>query len=778
MRLAKTACLILAFVGVVAASRADTLRLKSGLTYTGRVVKLNDFGVYSSVNPHAGKGTTGRIWLVDDGPRRISVPGRQGEEDIEEKQPLISGVPSFKFPQHKTGQANFPSQIGSFSRIEEFDEFGHGMVQLQTPDGPVNVYLGIVELRPDYVRIESLSHDWSFSRTTQSLGPDVIERLLLQKVNRSKVEERRALVAFYEDAEMYRLAKQEVEQLEKDFPDQKKWCDGISAEMHALDTTRALNELTRRRTAGQHLLTYGAAKTFPLEHVSAEIHREVTQIVGEYDALRERRSDILLQLDMLQSQLPAEEVAKLRPMRSLLSDELHAVENMDRLAPYEQIAKDPGVGDSEKLALAYSSWVVGPSDAVESLSAAVRMWDMRFLILEYLRTTESPARRAEIIQTLEATEDFSVERLARMVEYLPMLEDSAPIPPTVPTTVEIASDGAGAPLSYVVILPKEYNPQHTYPLLVVLHARGAVAEDEARWWAGDLDREGQAQRRGFITIAPRYVPSKQSEYEYDLSSHRAVLGAIRHAMRTHRVDADRVVLAGHGMGGDACFDLGMSLPDVFAGVAPICGKSQKYCKFYYGNAMKSSWYVVAGQRDRDTVAMNMRDLNRYFLKGSDIIYCEYKERGFEPYPEELPRLMDWAETVRRKPLKEYMEFEANTLRSFDNHFHWVQAGSLPPELFQPIVWEDRKKKVRELPINGKITAGGPESCTVYVTHPGKTTSILFSPEMVNFEARVRVHVNSREQFNGLLKPSAEALLEDLRTRADRKRLFWTRLDLN
>ena len=189
--------------------------------------------------------------------------------------------------------------------------------------------------------------------------------------------------------------------------------------------------------------------------------------------------------------------------------------------------------------------------------------------------------------------------------------------------------------------------------------------------------------------------------------------------------------------------------------------------------MKTSWYVVSGQRDRDTVSENMRDLNRYFRKGADITYCEYKERGYEPYTEELPRLMDWAETVRRKPIQEYKEFEAHTLRAFDNHFHWVQAGTLPEKLFQPIVWEDRQKNIQEMPITGKITPGG----TVYVTHPGKTCTVWFSPQMIDFEERVRVHVSGTEKFNGFLKPSVEALLEELRTRADRKRLFWTRLDL-
>ncbi len=775
MRLAQVASLALALSAVVTEARAETLKLKSGLTYSGRVVGLNEVAVYSSQKSDLNKSNPAScpIWMVDDGPRRLSVPGGQMAEVIEDEK-LPSSIISFKFPQRRTGQQNFPSQVGTFSRIEEFDEFGHGMVQLAVPDGKLDILLGIVELRPDYVQIMALKHDWMFARTTQSLGPDVLQRLLKNRVDRTKLLDRRKLIVFYQQAEMYQAARLELEQLKQDFPEEQPWCEEVMAGMNELDYRRALNEITRRQTAGQHLLAYGAVKTFPVEGVSADIRRQVKGILDEYDAVRERKANILLQLDMLQAAIPADQAAQLKPLRSFLGDELHAVENLNRLAPYEQIAGDPQVSASEKLALAYSSWVVGSSDAVDSLPSAVRMWGMRFLILEYLRTPDHAVRRAEIIKTLEETEDASVERLARMVEFLPVLEDSDPIPVGTPTTIQIASTGAGIPLSYVVVLPKEYNPQHTYPLLVVLHSSGTDATQEARWWAGDAEREGHGQRRGFITISPHYAQPNQTHHEYDLASHRAVLGSIRHAMRTYKVDADRVVLAGHGMGADACFDLGMSHPDVFAGVAPICGKSQQYCKFYYGNAMHLPWYVVSGQRDRDTVSENMRDLNRYFRKGADITYCEYKERGFESYSEELPRLMDWAETVRRKPIRECLEFEVKTLRAFDNHFHWIQAGTLPKELFQPVVWEDRNQRVREMPITGKITPGG----TVYLTHPGKTTTVWFSPDTIDFEERVRVHVNGTEQFNGSLTPSVAVLLEDLRTRADRQRLFWARLDLN
>ncbi|MEZ6051017.1 MAG: hypothetical protein R3C02_06440 [Planctomycetaceae bacterium] len=90
---------------------------------------------------------------------------------------------------------------------------------------------------------------------------------------------------------------------------------------------------------------------------------------------------------------------------------------------------------------------------------------------------------------------------------------------------------------------------------------------------------------------------------------------------------------GHGMGGDAAFDIGMSHPDYFAGVIPIIGVCDQHCKVYWDNAPELAWYVVGGEKDRDTLD-NAKVLNRMMIGGYDLTYAEYIERGYESYFEE------------------------------------------------------------------------------------------------------------------------------------------------
>ena len=123
-------------------------------------------------------------------------------------------------------------------------------------------------------------------------------------------------------------------------------------------------------------------------------------------------------------------------------------------------------------------------------------------------------------------------------------------------------------------------------------------------------------------IAPDYAPANQAEYDYDSATHHHVLSAMNDARRRFTIDSDRIYLTGHGMGADAAFDLGFSHPDEFAGVIPICGIMDHYCKFYRENAVGSAWYVIGGELDRDKAARN--------LPNFDLIYKHKVSRSISP----------------------------------------------------------------------------------------------------------------------------------------------------
>ena len=158
-------------------------------------------------------------------------------------------------------------------------------------------------------------------------------------------------------------------------------------------------------------------------------------------------------------------------------------------------------------------------------------------------------------------------------------------------------------------------------------------------------------------------------------------------------------------------------------------------------------------------------------KHQDMLYCDYKARGFEPYGEEQERIFEWMQTKRRLPLGEAKDFELGSLRVSDHRFHWFAAHDLPDRLFPPLPSEGPVTGATARRFKGHIAPGGP----IYVNHPGKGTTLWLSPELIDFDVRHRISINNKVVSTGFVEPALEALLEDLRLRGDRERLFWARL---
>ncbi|MDB4802668.1 hypothetical protein OAH05_01940 [bacterium] len=762
----QTTCL-LALLLIPAVSRADEVHLKNGVILNGTAVQVTGLNAAMAGRNAKGPIRLDSFWLVDDGVRQFFVHRLLVDQIIEEED--LAQKVIFELEHLKTNKKKGPGIVGGFSGAEPFNKFGRRTVILTTKDGPTPIVQGITKLRPDYFQLEGITHQWEYALDTKTLPSEILMSLIEQSSDRTDPSERKATVTFFLQADMLTEAQRELDRIAEEFPELEDWAKEYRQKIAEANARSGINEVQRRRLAGQHQLAYLIAKKAPADEVSATVFREAQDIISEYDSALMNSEEIKLSLDMLQSVLKDKKQAeRLRSMRATLVDELR-YENIERLNPYLRAQLDNTLSAEQKLALAYSGWILGEANASLDLDEAILIWEARFLVLEFLRNSDDPLLDDELITKLTDLEYVSMQRIVQMIPLLPAPQQGPILPPAdiVERDVPVGTDDS--PTKYSLMLPPEYSPYREYPLLVVLRSAGGTYEKEIQWWAGDKARQGWAQRRGYIVIAPHYTDETTSTYGGNTTAHEVVINSIKDLQKRYRVDSSRVFLAGHGMGADACLDIGMSRFDWFAGVIPITGECGRICNYYSDNGPDLGWYLVNGQRDRATLDTNAGVFNSVMKQGRNVIYLDYKNRGYESYFEEQERIFEWMQLQRRPQLSELKEWEAKTMRLSEDQFHWVDAHRFRSDLFPVDIYSSKRAKM----ISGMAKLNN----NIHVQVPGSGATVWLSPELVDFNDRVRVTFNRRRVSSDFVQPSMKTLLERLRETGDRQRLYWAKLEL-
>ncbi|QDT77216.1 hypothetical protein Mal35_06420 [Gimesia maris] len=772
--------LILCFLGLdffpFPAAQAGEVELEHGTIIRGSLVPIlgltdalaskleGDVPIQESARTFDGA----PIYLVDDGMVRYFVPRRQVVRKNQDQE--LSRLETFKLPQKVTGRNQMLKTVGSYIDVTDFDKFGRRTVTLNTSKGNLALLQGVTEITPHHLKLTGLKQQWDLGLRTTSIKEDVLDAMLNEAIDHLDPNERIAVARFYIQAGLYLPAGEAFDAIERDFPEYKEKIATYVSELRTLHSQQLLNELNQRRRAGQHRLAQNAIMKFPTNNVAQSILRQIREVQDDYNKQQEQIDKARIRLGELEAEIKDPATRNLlQAYRREVMTQLN-FETINRLGAFLNLENDDSLTAQEKLALAYSGWIVGAANVVTDLNTALNLWTARAQVLEYLRT-ENEQLSDQMLETLSKLEGVSAAVVKQMIPLLPPILDAPVRDITNSFPVHVTDPKAEVPVSYSVLLPIEYDPHHTYPMIVALRPSTLDANSVLDWWGKYKNGPGQSQRRGYIVIAPEYLSKDQVNYEDNVTAHYAVIESIRDARKRFNVDSDRVFLSGHGTGADAAFDIGMSHPDLFAGVMPIAGKTSAFNLHYWQNAKDLPFYIVGGELDRDTLEHNSLVINRMMRYGYDIIYAEYKGRGYESYYEEIHNLFNWMELHQR--LKYPKDIEEKILRPIDNRFYWVRTEDLPAKSMQPVTFNSNQRiRARPVELKVNIKIGN----VIYVRSGGKINTLWLNPELVDFDKRLEVRIDGQRKFNDFLRPDMKAMLDDFKNRGDRQKLFDARLD--
>lgn len=793
-RLWPLAALVLVLGGV---ARADLIFFKDGFVLQGQVRReyTSEFDPVSKDMTLIPKG----FLMLDDGPRRMYFSPSQVR--IAEKfaapaqDRVLNPRPRLLLNPRPLPPIQEVLEVGAWDlKTWQRDYFFRS-----TEIPRVGLKQAVAGLTPYYIQVDATTKfRWSSVYLTREWDADTVVRLLrshkdFQPAAGEKPEaglaRRMRLVDFLAQAGWYDAAGKELDHLSADFPGQKERTTAARAQLERMRAREEWEQIKNWYHAGRYAAVRQRLKQFPTTHASDKVLADLREMRQRLTTSAAVLAEAGRALDDCVKLVETPAGKSLAAAVAVLRDELHpaTVNRVDaflgQMREYERQkaqGKKPTLTPEGLLSLAVSGWLVGSPSAEARPEYALNLWKTRQMILAYLRERDEATRKKSLSAYLAAvTPRVDLDEIAGLIDKLP------PVQPAAIDTTRVLERRVGTrkrPSSYLLKLPPEYTHSRPYPVLVVLANASEKARDMlARW-------ERAAADHGYLLVAPQWSTGVVDEYGYSEVEHDAVLDALRDVRQCYQIDSDRIFLYGLGEGAKMAFDVGLAHPDLFAGVLPMGAGPNRFPRRYWRNAQYLPFYVVNGTRAGDSQSLLREQFEHWVIRAYPALWVEYKGRGTEFLPAELPNLFDWMRhQTRFFPLRQLgtdgvgTQFgnEFCTLRPEDNRFYWLSTTGLSPR--NTIAPERWSNSVAPATLTGRIDASTNEITLKTSGLNQVTLWIGRNPAgqyMIDFDKPVNVKVGFTMYWNRKVSPSLEVLLEDLYHRGDRKHLYLARIDIN
>ncbi|MCK8521460.1 alpha/beta hydrolase-fold protein [Aquimarina sp. D1M17] len=356
--------------------------------------------------------------------------------------------------------------------------------------------------------------------------------------------------------------------------------------------------------------------------------------------------------------------------------------------------------------------------------------------------------------------------------------------------------------SYLVHLPKNYNPQNKYPVLFFLH--GAVHYGELKkYQIPEINLGGWNRyytKYGDLNKVILIFPSANKQYNWMTSDDGffmipKIVKTIKTAIN---IDDNKVFVSGHSMGATGSFSYLMKQPSLFAGFYGF----NTYPKVFTGGTFienisnrsfinfstDQDYYYPPNANDQLDSLMNAMQLDykdhRYLgyphwfpqfdesEPAYQILFNDLKKRTRNPFPKHISwefddntyGNIDWLSQITLDTLHIQKNWHKNVNFTIDKWLNYDEKDSL--------ITKNVSKKAFDFPRkSGKITAVYNDNTFQIKTSRITSFKVNISPEMIDLEKEVKVYVNGKLYFNDIITYDKEFMIQDFEKNKDRTKVW-------
>lgn len=263
---------------------------------------------------------------------------------------------------------------------------------------------------------------------------------------------------------------------------------------------------------------------------------------------------------------------------------------------------------------------------------------------------------------------------------------------TGPQVLTIHSDVDDSEQPYGVYIPPDYNPQKKYPLVIMLHGAGSNHRLALRRVFGKSNADGETD-----VEASRYFPEwKHVEYivaspfargtmGYQGIAEKDVYDVLADVKSRFNIDEDRTYLTGLSMGGGGTLWIGLTRPDIWAALAPVCPAPPRGTEDYLSNSLNLPMHFFHGDADKAVpVTVSREWVEKLKANGTPTEYKEYSDVEHNSWENAYHEgfIFDWFSRHKRNLFPDHVKF--NTRHYRYNKAYWVELDRLKPGMVSGI----------------------------------------------------------------------------------------------